>query len=210
MITELVRTAFSSIVDYYDEYMAKTEHAKAQRKMARLIAQRVNDGLVLDVATGTGIMLEPFQDGIGLDISSEMVEVAKAKYNKEFLVADVHYLPFRDKVFEATLSCLAFLWFENPEQALKEMVRVARKVYVIEEEGVPARKRIEIPPSLEIFFSDIERLEKEVYIESLDTYQSCPKHQRVGEVDIDGLHKFVCWEIAGTGFVMGGESSGTS
>jgi len=121
------------------------------------------------VATGTGIMLEPFCNGVGVD-----------------------------SAFEIALSCLAFLWFENPEHALREMLgmlRVAKRVYVFEEEGIPARKRIEIPKTLEKFFETIGSLEKEVYIEELDAYRSGLIHGRVYETDIVGSHKFVCWEI---------------
>jgi ubiquinone/menaquinone biosynthesis C-methylase UbiE len=98
-------------------------------------------------------------------------------------------------VFEVALSCLAFLWFENPEQALREMLRVAKRVYVVEEEGVPARKRIEIPKALEKFFETIGSLEKEVYIEELDAYRSSSTRGKVCEADIDGSHKFICWEL---------------
>jgi ubiquinone/menaquinone biosynthesis C-methylase UbiE len=81
-----------------------------------------------------------------------MIKEARKKYpGKEFVVADAHYLPFKDKSFDVCMSCLAFLWYDDQEKVLKEMVRVARKVYVVEEEGIPARKRIEIPSSLQRF-----------------------------------------------------------
>ena len=65
-----------------------------------------------------------------------MAKEAKGKYHdKEFLVADVHHLLFNNETFETALSCLAFPWFEDPEQALREMLRVAKRVYVVEEEG---------------------------------------------------------------------------
>ena len=187
---------FNGVVSYYDQYMEETGHSVAQRKIAQFIAENIDDELVLDVATGTGIMLEPFCNGVGLDISRVMVKEAKRKhYDREFLVADAHHLPFHNGAFEVALSCLAFLWFENHEQVLREMLRVAERVYVVEEEGVPARKRIEIPKTLEKFFETIRSLEKEAYIEELDTYRSSIMHGRVFEADIDGSHKFVCWEM---------------
>ncbi len=197
-MVNLTVKAFSGVVSYYDQYMEESGHYQAERKAARFIAENVDVGLVLDVATGTGIMLEPFYDGVGVDVSREMVKEAKRKYgDKEFLVADAHHLPFNEGVFETALSCLAFLWFEDPEQALREMLRVARRVYVVEEEGVPARKRIEIPGSLKKFFETIAELEKEVYIEELDAYRSSLMYGRVYEADIDGSHRFVVWEMRG-------------
>ena len=44
-------------------------------------------------------------------------------------------------------------------------------------------------------FESIRRLEKEVYIEELDAYRSSLTHGRVFEADIDGSHRFLCWEI---------------
>ena len=69
------------------------------------------------------------------------------------------------------------------------MVRVSKKVCVIEEEGTLTRKRIEVPSRLKKFFGTIEKLEKEVNVEEL-----C-ECRRVFEADIDGSHKFVCWEV---------------
>jgi demethylmenaquinone methyltransferase/2-methoxy-6-polyprenyl-1,4-benzoquinol methylase len=109
-----VMRVFSGVVEYYDEYMEETGHAQAQRRVASFIAER-GDGMVLDVATGTGIMLEPFGEGVGVDLSPAMAREAKRKApSREFIVADAHRLPFRDKAFEASVSCLAFLWFDDP------------------------------------------------------------------------------------------------
>ena len=88
MKTEVVK-AFSGVVGYYDQYMEETRHSQAQRKIAQFIAENVNVRPVLDVATGTGKMLDPFCNGVGLDISREMVKEAKRKHHdKEFLVVD--------------------------------------------------------------------------------------------------------------------------
>jgi len=191
----LIKEAFSSVVDYYDTFMSETGHTQAQQRITQFLSQKVS-GSVLDVATGTGIMLEPFFNGVGVDISQEMVRRAKEKNGKEFLVADVHCLPFKDKSFDIAISCLAFPWFEHQVEALKEMVRVAGKVYLVEEEGVAARKRINIPPTLKKFFQEIEKLEMSVDIEELALNLGFTS-KKVFQEDIDGSHKFVCWEING-------------
>jgi ubiquinone/menaquinone biosynthesis C-methylase UbiE len=64
----LIAKAFGGIAQYYDRYMEETSHIPAQRRVAEFIAKN-SKGLVLDVAMGTGIMLEPFKDGVGVDIS---------------------------------------------------------------------------------------------------------------------------------------------
>ena len=194
MKTEVMR-AFSGFAEYYDRYMEETGHVQAQRKIARFLAEN-NDDSVLDVGTGTGIMLEPFRDGIGIDVSRDMIEEAKRKnHRSEFIVADAHFLPFRDKAFDVAVSCLVFLWFDKPEEALKEMLRVSQKAYIVEEEGVPARKRIDIPKHLKPFFETIGKLEREVSIEELDAYRSSLIYRRIFEADIDGSHRFVVYEV---------------
>jgi len=188
MKTEKIMRAFDGVAEHYDQYMEDTEHAEAQREIARFIA-RNNTGRVLDVASGTGIMLEPFEDGVGIDISPSLTEEARRKDgSKDFIVADAHNLPFKDGAFEVAVSCLTFPWMDNFEVVMEEMYRVAERVYIIEEEGTPSRKRIEIPSHLKGFFEEIERLEETVPIGFLD--QNC---QRVVQADIDGSHKFVCW-----------------
>jgi len=186
--TEKITKAFDGVAEHYDQYMEDTGHAEAQKRIARFIA-RNNTGKVLDIASGTGVMLEPFEDGVGIDISPSLTREAKRKDgSKDFIVGDAHYLPFKDKAFEVAVSCLAFPWMDDFEVVMEEMYRVAERVYIIEEEGTPSRKRIEIPPHLKEFFKEIERLEEAVPIRFLDQH-----YQRVAQVDIDGSHKFVCW-----------------
>jgi len=78
MKSEKIMRAFNGAAEYYDQYMEDTGHTKAQRRIARFIA-RNNTGKVLDVASGTGIMLEPFEDGVGVDISPRLTREAKRK-----------------------------------------------------------------------------------------------------------------------------------
>ena len=187
-----VMKAFGGVVEFYDEYMRETGHVQAQRKIVERLKDYLEGGGVLDVATGTGVMIERIDRSVGIDVSREMVKEAKRKHNgKDFLVGDVGCLPFKDKAFDVAMSCLAYLWFPDRKQALEEMKRVSRKrVLVIEEEGVPARRRINIPEHLKAFFEEIERLEAPISIEELDS-----KYARVAEADIDGSHKFVAWNV---------------
>ncbi len=189
MVKTRITKAFGAVVSFYDGYMGETGHVNAQR----IIFNRLNiDGLVLDVATGTGIMVEGFDKAVGIDISMEMVKEAKKKYpDKEFVVGDIEYLPFKNDTFDFVISCLAFSWFQDKRSALEEMLRVSsEKVFVVEEEGTPVRKRIEAPDDLELFFEEIERLEMPISAEELDK-----SYRRVAEADIDGSHKFVAWEV---------------
>jgi ubiquinone/menaquinone biosynthesis C-methylase UbiE len=184
-----IKKAFGAVVSFYGSYMEETGHVTAQRKIFNRLTV---DGLVLDVATGTGIMIEGIDKTVGIDISMEMVREAKRKYpNKEFVVGDVEYLPFKSNTFDFVISCLAFSWFQDKRRALEEMLRVSMgKVFIVEEEGTPVRKRIEIPEHLALFFEEIERFEMPISAEELDKF-----YYRVAEADIDGSHKFVAWAV---------------
>ena len=184
-----VAKAFSGIADFYDEYMEKTGHLTAQLKILDQIVRHIEPP-VLDVATGTGIFAAGLM-AVGLDVSRLMIYRAREKYGWiPLVVGDSEFLPFKNKAFNTAVSCLAFLWFPDPKRALKEMLRVAEKVYIIEEEGTPARRRVEIPTRLKAFFEEIDKLETPISIRELDE-----KYIRIAEADIDGSHKFVCWEV---------------
>lgn len=184
-----VAKAFSGVADFYDEYMEKTGHLAAQLKILDQIVPRTEPP-VLDVAAGTGIFAAGLM-AVGLDVSKQMIHRAREKYGWIPLVlGDSEFLPFKDKSFNTAVSCLALLWFPNPEKALKEMLRVAEKVFIIEEEGTPARKRVNIPAHLKSFFEEIEKMETPISIAELDE-----KYIRIAEADIDGSHRFVCWEV---------------
>jgi len=189
---EQIIKAFSGVASYYDQYMMETGHTQAQGKIVDALQHYLNGKKVLDVATGTGFMISKVNDSIGVDASKEMIQEAKRKNpDKPFIIADVEYLPFRDKTFDVVMSCLAYLWFPDRERALQEMKRVSSgKVLIIEEEGTPARLRMNIPGHLRVFFDEIEKLEKLINIKELDS-----RCLRLAEVDIDGSHKFVVWQI---------------
>jgi len=86
---------------------------------------------VLDISCGTGELLKKLEgkaDLYGIDISEEMLKIAKQKLSSATLQkADVHKLPFEDNSFDHVLSTEAFHHYYNQQKALKEMVRVTKK-----------------------------------------------------------------------------------
>ena len=103
---------------------------------------------ILDVATGTGELailaykhIHPLEI-FGIDISDNMLKIAKEKISKtnmsetiHFLNADCASLPFSDNHFDAVISAFALRNFENIEQCMSEMHRVLRpggKVVIID------------------------------------------------------------------------------
>lgn len=95
---------------------------------------------ILDIATGTGSQAFAFAeigyDVIGIDLSEEMLKVAKKinKYkNVEFKNADAANIPFQDNYFDVT--CISFALHDMPisirEKVLSEMLRVTKKSGII-------------------------------------------------------------------------------
>ncbi|MEG3437281.1 methyltransferase domain-containing protein [Pannus brasiliensis CCIBt3594] len=91
---------------------------------------------VLDVACGTGeferlISREnPAQNMVGVDISEEMLKIARQKLqsyaNVRFQCASASALPFPDASFDTVISANAFHYFDDPNVALREMKRVLK------------------------------------------------------------------------------------
>jgi ubiquinone biosynthesis O-methyltransferase len=97
---------------------------------------KVQKGMkVLDVGCGTGnfsIKLAKMGcEVIGIDISDEMLKVAKDKAKREglnikFYNMDVYNMKFEDNCFDGVISVTAFEFLKDPNKAIKEMFRVLK------------------------------------------------------------------------------------
>ena len=132
-------------MNYFQELAAKydawfqTPHGKYVYKYEREMIDRLLDissGVqVLDVGCGTGIYTqELLMKGarvIGMDISPEMLSIAKYKTERFgdqvcFLEADAGNMPFPDSQFDVVVSVTAMEFFSEPRTCLQEMYRVLR------------------------------------------------------------------------------------
>lgn len=93
-------------------------------------AVRGLQGDVLDVACGTGDMvLELKKRGCtvtGIDLSEEMISIAKTKASATYIVGDAEHLPFPDATFDAVTCAFGVRNFVHLEQGLGEMLRVLK------------------------------------------------------------------------------------
>ena len=102
---------------------------------------------ILDVATGTGdLALEILRMNprrvVGVDISEEMLSVARSKARRKgadkrvvFQHGDAEALPFEDGAFDAALVAFGVRNFQNLSRGLSELCRVVRpggRVVVLE------------------------------------------------------------------------------
>ncbi|RPH77005.1 MAG: methyltransferase domain-containing protein, partial [Candidatus Rokuibacteriota bacterium] len=87
---------------------------------------------VVDVACGTGIVartVAEVQRGqgrvVGLDLNEAMLGVARrVRPDIEWRQGDAARLPFADGVFDVALCQMAFMFFPDRTQVLREMARI--------------------------------------------------------------------------------------
>jgi ubiquinone/menaquinone biosynthesis C-methylase UbiE len=98
---------------------------------------------ILDVGCGTGefaMKLKSYKnDAIvyGLDISSEMINAAKAKFNGEidFRIGDVEHMPYEDNYFDYLTCSHSFHHYPHKKKAVREMFRILKnkgKIMIID------------------------------------------------------------------------------
>lgn len=114
---------FDSHAENWDEYQERNEQVIA--KILDLGGIRQGTA-VLDVACGTGILFPDYKKRnvasvTGIDISPEMVKIAKNKFNDyEIICADASDYIF-EKQFDAVMIYNAFPHFTEPEKLISNM-----------------------------------------------------------------------------------------
>lgn len=137
---EQSKKAYNKMADNYDNTFDGRFTRLFKDELISNVILNQND-VVLDVACGPGELLDrlyakcPIQ-GVGVDISDEMIKVAKSKYNKfNFLVSSCVPLPFDDNTFDILTVSASFHHFPEPEKFAMEANRVLKhggKVYIAE------------------------------------------------------------------------------
>jgi len=95
------------------------------------------DQHVLDVGTGTGILIPFLREVVGskgiitgVDYAHSMVDICKTKYtqfpNVSIMVANVENLPFRDTLFDAVTCFGVFPHLDNKKVTLHQFHRVLK------------------------------------------------------------------------------------
>ena len=97
-------------------------------------AQIQNGHRVIDVACGTGALsitisnhVGPNGSVIGVDINEGMLNIAREKEpHIDWQKAPAELLPFEDDSFDCAVCQFGLMYFDNREEALREMMRVLR------------------------------------------------------------------------------------
>lgn len=125
---------------------------KWRKKVVKLVKEK-QPKTILDIATGTGDLAINLAKTnatkiIGLDISSGMLDIGKAKIKKkgleekiEMVLGDSENMPFDDNSFDAITVAFGVRNFETLENGLKEIFRVLKPngTFVILETSMPTK-----------------------------------------------------------------------
>ncbi|RJQ30110.1 class I SAM-dependent methyltransferase [Candidatus Parcubacteria bacterium] len=94
--------------------------------------KNIKNRSVLDLGCGQGYFSEILSTlgahVTGIDISENLIAIAKKNKNINFFIGDIEdALPFEDNSFDIVVSNMVFMDLENPERAIKEVIRVLKK-----------------------------------------------------------------------------------
>lgn len=134
MIETKVRQQYDRLAEIYDR---RWDHYISDTlSFLKTWANLSSSATLLDIGCGTGeferlILAEcPTQQMVGVDISEEMLAIARQKLydyaNVSFQLASASVLPFTDHSFDVIVSASSFHYFDNPIAALTEMQRVVK------------------------------------------------------------------------------------
>ena len=130
------RFDFDTIAASYDKWYAspvgKYYDDVEKRAVARILPSPQKGARLLEVGCGTGHWSEFFAekgfDVTGVDISPEMIRIARAKNipRARFEVANAVALPFDDETFDVAVAITVLEFAKGPVGVLAEMVRCVR------------------------------------------------------------------------------------
>lgn len=129
-----MRAMFGSIASRYDFVTRLFSYGMDMRwkRLGLKMAQLPENALVLDLAAGTGdfsrLVLKrlPGARAVAVDITEEMLRVARARGLSEAVCADAQKLPFADASFDCVFVGYGLRNFPSLDAALREIERVTR------------------------------------------------------------------------------------
>jgi len=165
----IIKRNFDISTPSYDSFERKYRFFAG---LASEMKERVGDAkLILDVGCGTGVLGEIFSDSrvVGLDISSDMVRIARDRLH-EALVGDGSKLPFKNNSFDAAVFNAVIFLIPDGENALRDAMRVVRKngsvcgTYLVDlfENGSEVLEEIGLKHSLPFPWERVEKAVEEL------------------------------------------------
>ena len=137
-----IQVLFDSISNKYDilnHALSFCQDIHWRKKTARILKRKFLDNKskikILDLSTGTGDMIKALRkefsknaEIFGLDFSESMLEIARKKLNKPFLIqGDAGKLPFYSDTFDFVVTAFGIRNFMNFGEILEEIIRVTKR-----------------------------------------------------------------------------------
>lgn len=141
--SQRIRKMFGEIAPTYDR-LNHLLSCNIDRRWRRMAVARIHpqpEEPILDVCTGTGDLALEFYRGtrgqspiVGVDFCPEMLEIARRKQTRRgisattvrFVEADATELPFSEASFAHVAVAFGLRNVADPQQGLREMIRVCR------------------------------------------------------------------------------------
>ena len=132
---EIVYTFYNHFAKAYDESRYSSEEQKITDSITKqVVLELVGDTknkLILDCGCGTGRFVEFFTRKssrvIGVDISENMLKLAKAKIpNANLSRVDIFFLPFKANTFDVIICSQVLTHLHNYKEPLLQMRRVLK------------------------------------------------------------------------------------
>ena len=125
-----VKSHFDQIASEYDEFKRKNQYYYDSIKNLILdISSKLHFNSVLDIGCGTGELLDYLnpKTGVGVDISPEMIRLAKKKFNKyEFNASDFDKIDLK-KGFDLIIIIDVIEHLGNINKTLSKIKRVSKE-----------------------------------------------------------------------------------
>lgn len=118
---------------YEGKYKKVVELEKGLLKEAFI---KIGGERLLEVGCGTSYFTRWFEKefniyAVGMDISILMLREAKKRWNGDLVLAESHYIPFRDNAFDVTAFITCMEYMPRLEEVIKEARRVGKKGIII-------------------------------------------------------------------------------
>ena len=124
----------------------KKPHRFIEKPMMKDMLKDLNNKKVLMLGCGTGEeskLLKEFgaTNIVGVDLSEVSIKLAKETYPEyNFIVGDMHHLPFEEDSFDFVYSSLAIHYSDDPEKVYQEVYRILKEGgYLLFSIGHPLR-----------------------------------------------------------------------
>ncbi len=119
--------SFDRFAEEYDAWYEKYKPAYESELLAlrAFLPENLEKLKTLEIGTGTGRFASAFEIGLGLEPARAMAMLAKQR-RLEVVLGVAEFLPFKKEKLDLVLIVTALAFFENPNQALREVLRVLK------------------------------------------------------------------------------------